>query len=142
MPKYKKKAKMPEQIKSSIISPPQPAIMTLEQKRAKDAWERSASCTSEYANYAKSLPALIMNSGLMQVFAYLQQKGGTHEILSKHLRMWLHCRFESTIKSDSFEDVMESLQKAPPNTYQDITTEAFAWLKWLRQMSSARVGAQ
>jgi CRISPR-associated protein Cmr5 len=34
---------------------------------------------------------------------------------------------------------MQSLLKANPADYQAITTEAFAWLRWMRQMSSARV---
>jgi CRISPR-associated protein Cmr5 len=34
---------------------------------------------------------------------------------------------------------MQSLLKANPADYQAITTEAFAWLRWMRQMASARV---
>ena len=109
---------------------------TLEQQRAQDAWNRCADCQPEYANLAKALPALIMNSGLMQVMAFLQQKGGTHETLAYDLRDWLHRRF-GDVPSD-FPEFMESLLGAEPHTYQAITTEAFAWLKWLRQMAAAR----
>ncbi|MDZ7295982.1 MAG: hypothetical protein ONB14_11245 [candidate division KSB1 bacterium] len=35
---------------------------------------------------------------------------------------------------------MQGLMNASPRDYQAITAEAFAWLKWLRQMASARVG--
>ena len=42
---------------------------TLEQLRAQNAWEVSAAYKSEHVNAAKALPALIMNSGLMQVLA-------------------------------------------------------------------------
>ena len=111
---------------------------TLEQQRAQDAWNRCADCLLEYANLAKALPALIMNSGLMQVMAFLHEKGGTHELLAGHLRDWLHRRF-SDVPSD-FPEFMESLLRAEPHTYQAVTTEAFAWLKWLRQMAAARQG--
>ena len=111
---------------------------TLEQQRAQDAWNWCADCQPEYANLAKALPALIMNSGLMQVMAFLHGKGGVHEVLASHLRDWLHGRFDD-VPSD-FQGFMESLLRAEPHTYQAITTEAFAWLKWLRQMAAARQG--
>ena len=135
---------------------------TLEQQRAQDAWNRCADCQPEYANLAKALPALIMNSGLMQVMAFLHgkdgvhemlashrdgewlaaarpaRKDGVHEMLASHLRDWLHGRFDD-VPSD-FPGFMESLLRAEPHTYQAITTEAFAWLKWLRQMAAARQG--
>jgi CRISPR-associated protein Cmr5 len=36
---------------------------------------------------------------------------------------------------------MENLLKADAASYQRMTTEAFAWLKWLRQLAAARVRA-
>lgn len=112
------------------------ARQTLEQKRARHAWERCAGCDDGYANLAKALPALIMNSGLMQVMAFLHEKGGTHETLAGHLRDWLHCRFGDL--PSGFTEFMEDLLKADPRRYQAVTAEAFAWLKWLRQMAAAR----
>lgn len=112
---------------------------TLEQRRAQDAWERCADCPKEYANLAKALPALIMNSGLMQVMAFLHEKGRkdrTHEKLAAELRDWLHDRFDDLPKD--FTGFMERLLKTDPSTYRAVTAEAFAWLKWLRQMAAAR----
>ena len=113
---------------------------TLEQQRAQNAWDRCGQgCSQEgYANLAKALPALIMNSGLMQVIAFLHEKGGTHELLASHLRDWLHVRFDGV--PSEFPGFMESLLRVEPHTYQAVTTEAFAWLKWLRQMAAARQG--
>ncbi len=48
--------------------------LTLEQRRAQDAWDRSQSCSEPYTKLAKGLPAMIMNSGLMQVIAFLHEK--------------------------------------------------------------------
>lgn len=113
---------------------------TMEQRRARDAWERAAEGIREhgreYVNDAKGLPALIMNSGLMQVMAFLRQKGGRHEFLGQQLRGWIHERFPDV--PAEFEAFMERLMALDPRTYQDITAEAFAWLRWLRQMASAR----
>ena len=111
---------------------------TLEQRRAQNAWNCAERCNKEYVNLAKGLPALIMNSGLMQVMAFLHQKGDTHEEVSKQMRGWLQKRFPNVIGNNGFESFMESLLNAQPRDYQAITTEAFAWLKWLRQMAAAR----
>ena len=115
---------------------------TLEQKRAKDAWEKTRGCSSDYTNLAKGLPALIMGSGLMQVMAFLEAKGKDHhKNLGSHLRAWLHSRFGTDAPAD-FSGFMQALMKAEPQRFQQITTEAFAWLKWVRQLAAARTGEQ
>lgn len=115
---------------------------TLEQKRAQHAWEKAQEGVHEfdkdYVNDAKGLPALIMNSGLMQVMAFLKDKGGRHETLAVHLRDWLH---QQCGTPSEFTDFMQYLMQANPHDFQAITTEAFAWLRWLRQMApAARAG--
>ncbi|WP_447974768.1 type III-B CRISPR module-associated protein Cmr5 [Nitrospira sp. Kam-Ns4a] len=112
---------------------------TLEQLRAQHAWEKAhqgiQQHNKDYVNDAKGLPALIMNSGLMQVMAFLHDKGGRHETLVQHLRDWLHRQCGTP---SDFEAFMQALMKASPQEYQAITAEAFAWLKWLKQMAAAR----
>lgn len=115
------------------------APLTLEQLRAQDAWNQCAAYTKEHVNIAKGLPALIMNSGLMQVLAFCHEKGKANEEVATHLRTWLNLRFNGVGRDPGFELFMQSLLKAKPADYQAITTEAFAWLRWMRQMSSARV---
>jgi CRISPR-associated protein Cmr5 len=115
---------------------------TLEQQRAADAWAKCQGCSDEYMKLAKGLPALIMNSGLMQVMAFLHEKGDKPsqrhcKDLARHLRSWLQGRFPKNIDADQFEPFMDALMKADPRTYQHITAEAFAWLRWLRQMAAA-----
>jgi len=111
------------------------ATLTLEQQRAKDAWDKSEGCTEKYMNLAKGLPALIMNSGLMQVMAFLHEKGGEHKILAADLRDWLNQRTKLPI---DFNTCMDDLLEAEPRQFQEITAEAMAWLRWLRQMAPAR----
>jgi len=115
---------------------------TLEQKRAQDTWEKCASYTKEHVNIAKGLPALIMNSGLMQVLAFCHEKGGANEAVAQHLRTWLSKYFNSVDRDPGFELFMEALMKAKPGVYQAITAEAFAWLRWMRQMAAARQGGE
>ncbi|MFN3920546.1 MAG: type III-B CRISPR module-associated protein Cmr5 [Methylohalobius sp.] len=129
----------------------QPARLTLEQQRAQDAWDRAGRAKEQmkdfekYVNAAKAMPALIMNSGLMQVLAFCHEKGqkesGRHyEAVATDLRCWLNKRFNGIDRDPGFEPFMQSLMDADPRTYQMYTAEAFAWLKWLRQMASARQG--
>lgn len=112
--------------------------MTTEQKRARHAWDKATEGVmhhkSNYVNDAKGLPALIMNSGLMQVMAFLQGKDDRHKMLGSHLREWLHAQAGTP---RDFAGFMHHLLAAEPAEFQAITAEAFAWLKWLRQIAPA-----
>jgi len=113
---------------------------TLEQQRAQDAWEKCAGYSKEHVNIAKGLPALMMNSGLMQVLAFCHEKGGANEVVAQHLRAWLGKRFN---RDPGFEPFMQALMTdTRPGDYQAITTEAFAWLRWMRQLAAARKGGE
>ena len=112
---------------------------TLEQLRAQSAWNACASYSKEHVNAAKGLPALIMNSGLMQMLAFCHEKGKAQADVAAHLRGWLAGRFPATFQQGSdFAAFMQTLMQASPADYQAINAEAFAWLKWLRQMAAAR----
>jgi len=69
---------------------PEHPIPSLEQQRAQDAWNQCAGYTKDHVNIAKGLPALIMNSGLMQVLAFCHEKGQDNETVASHLRIWLN----------------------------------------------------
>jgi len=115
--------------------------LPLEQQRARHAWEKGGEGVlaygADYANTAKALPALIMNSGLMQVMAFCHDKGGRHEKVAEHLRDWLHITCGTP---QEFAPFMEALMQADAAEFQRINAEAMAWLKWLRQMAAARGG--
>lgn len=129
-------------------------MQTMEQLRAEDTWDKAQRCSEEYVKLAKGLPALIMNSGLMQVLAFLEEKASKLNKagdrinphcydLSRHLRYWLQARFSKVFASAEFGPFMKTLMKAEPSTYQAITAEAFAWLRWMRQMApAARAGGR
>ena len=115
--------------------------LPLEQRRARHAWQKAQEGVkahgSDYVNTAKALPALIMNSGLMQVMAFCHDKGGRHEKVAEHLRDWLHITCDTPQK---FVPFMEEMMQADAAKFQRINAEAFAWLKWLRQMAAALGG--
>ena len=124
---------------------------TVEQERAQDAWgcalegKRQLPDYDKYVNDAKGLPSLIMNSGLMQVMAFLHEKGNKlgenkpekkrYDLLAQHLRNWLHKKYK-TLPPD-FACFMTALMQMEARPFQAVTTEAFAWLKWLRQIAPA-----
>ena len=84
-----------------------------------------------------------MNSGLMQVMAFAQEKKNEHEAVAIQLRAWLSKRFPKVIPKPDFSDFMQALMKIEKaQDYQAINAEAFAWLKWLRQMAAARKGGE
>ncbi|MFM2007751.1 MAG: type module-associated protein Cmr5 [Pseudomonadota bacterium] len=123
----------------TLKKPAQPR-QTLEQRRAQHAWDKAgegfARHGKDYINDAKGLPALIINSGLMQVMAFLHAKADRHETLASHLRDWLAVQCGTP---RDFEGFMETLMRVDePADYQAITAEAFAWLRLLRQMAPAR----
>lgn len=117
---------------------------TLEQRRAQNAWDVCADYTEKHVNFAKGLPALIMNSGLMQVLAFCHEKGKKasgkeYEAVAADLRAWLASQKIGSVTQSEFEPFMQALMQSSSHDYQRINAEAFAWLKWLRQMAAARV---
>jgi CRISPR-associated protein Cmr5 len=117
--------------------PAHTARPTLEQQRAADAWQCAQGQGQGYTNLAKGLPALIMNSGLLQVLAFLHEKGSQPHCsaLGDHLRSWVHKRFCEV--PEDFEGFMKELMKADSRKFQTITAECLAWLRWLRQLAAA-----
>jgi len=131
------KSKAPQS--ASAAPAAMPLRLTAEQRRAQHAWDCAAkgiALDEKYVNDAKGLPALIMNSGLMQVMAFLHDKGGRHEVLAQHLRDWLAIQCGTPKDFAPFMELLFKMDDA--RRFQAITTEAFAWLKWLRQMAAAR----
>jgi CRISPR-associated protein Cmr5 len=131
---------------------------TLEQQRAQDAWDCANNAKQQlrdgydkYVDLAKSVPALIMNSGIMQVLAFLHEKSldkktgqpkpdDPHTLIGQHLRNALHKRFQEL--PAEFNGAMEKLMKTDSRNFQAITAEAFTWLRWMRQMAAARKGGE
>ncbi len=125
---------------------------SLDQKRARFAWEKVHGQSVEYAKLAKGAPALIMQSGLMPVLAFLKDKNKKHhQALLAHLCEWLHNneQFKGRINNAEFNTVMAALMgNAQGNAaeharfYQQATAEVMALLRWIRQFAAAVVGGE
>ena len=118
---------------------------SLDQKRARFAWEKVQPQSDEYADLAKGAPALIMQSGLMSVLAFYRDKGKAHhKALLDHLCTWLHQQFKERIVSPQFSTVMATLMGSAGGDaadharfYQQATAEVMALLRWIRQFAAA-----
>src|ERR1700730_2221879 len=127
-------------IANRAATPTNTAPLTLDQQRAADAWQcaQAQSQSKEYVNLAKGLPALIMNSGLLQVMAFLEEKGPKQQhcsVVARDLRAWLRRRFPEV--PEDFAGFMRTLMNADSSKFQAITAESLAWLRWLRQLAAA-----
>jgi len=110
--------------------------LTLDQRRAADAWRCVQDKQRDYVNLAKGLPALIMNSGLLQVMAFLEEKDSKpSQRLACQMRAWLHQRFPNL--PEDFKGFMQAVMATDPRPFQEITAESLAWLRWLRQLAAA-----
>ena len=124
------------QVASPVANRKAVPTVSLEQQRAKFAWERVQSCNKKYMNLTKAAPALIMNNGLMQALAFYQYKGDQHHlVLNQHLCEWL--RQCGIVQQADFVGVMQSLYQANPTIFRRATDEALALLRWIRQFAAA-----
>ena len=127
-------------IANRAATPTNTTPLTLDQQRAADAWRcaQAQSQSNEYVNLAKGLPALIMNSGLLQVMAFLEEKGPKQQhcsVVARDMRAWLRRRFPEV--PEDFAGFMRALMNADSSKFQAITAESLAWLRWLRQLAAA-----
>jgi CRISPR-associated protein Cmr5 len=119
-----------------------PRELTLDQKRAKYAWKRVQENRKldSYVKLTKSAPAFIMNNGLMQALAFYQSRK-TNDKAAKAIVndviAWLQHKTSKQAGSASFESTMQWLYTMPSSTYMQVTREALAMLRWLRQFADA-----
>jgi CRISPR-associated protein Cmr5 len=115
---------------------------TLEQQRAQFGWmaarEGVADTGKNYATLTKAAPALLMNNGLMQTFAFFESKNeGHHRRLAEHLRRWLSIRNGGPDRDVGFEPAMRAMLDFRPDQYRQATDEALLILRWIRQFAAA-----
>jgi CRISPR-associated protein Cmr5 len=111
---------------------------TLDQRRAAHAWlcATRRRGLEDYRNLAKGAPALVMGSGLMAALAYWQSRRKEHaDALVEDLLSWLAARHHLP---GQFEPAMRKLAAEVSSAdYMEITYEALALLRWLRQFADA-----
>ena len=122
---------------------PEHIMLTLDQQRAKYAWERAEKNRPHgktYVNFTKSAPAFIMVNGLMQALAFYESRKkndkAAHEIVTDVVN-WLGLRMDPPLQDASFGSMMEKLYGMPSEQYMQATRETLAMLRWLRQFADA-----
>jgi CRISPR-associated protein Cmr5 len=134
----------------------QPSRRTLEQRRAKHAWDAIRGVLTRYphpevngrtkevkdfAGQAKKLPVRIMAAGLGQALAFLNAKGYT-PLLLKALEDWILNKSE-TFDPDKPPAEKPLLQKIVTEWTSDdlrrATNETLAYLLWLNRFAEAEI---
>lgn len=116
---------------------------TLQQQRAAHAWqqvEKVAQSDKEYGSLVRGLPAMIQHDGLAPTLAFLKAKGknkeDTHYCRAyKQLSDWVKSQISFGKNSD---DLLECLINNGSTTYRHATTEALAYLSWLKRFVEAK----
>jgi CRISPR-associated protein Cmr5 len=120
------------------------ALRTLEQERAKHAWDcvqevKDKPFAGDYRTIAVKVPSLIVTNGLGQTLAFLKAKGkgepgNEHEVLYRHLADWVGRK----VNADG--DLLSWLvNTATSQQYRLATMEALALLQWLKRFAEAEL---
>jgi len=96
-------------------------------ERVREIKEKKEEVKSKYKTYARRLPALIINNGLIPTLAFYKSKEYAKTVY-EHLNRWL-CEKEF-IKKDTFEEILEMDTKE----IMLITAEALEFAKWLKRI--------
>lgn len=114
---------------------------TTEQYRAKAAWNQISGIVvdDEFLSSANGAVSLIQSSGLGQAVAFWLAKGTKHRQLVDFLAQWL-LKAEGENSADSNKtgkDLMFRITQIDSITYRYFTTEAIAYLNWIKRFAKA-----
>lgn len=131
---------------------------TLEQERADKAWEQIQDIKNEkkfprkvqeeYSSLVKKAPADIQSNGLGQTIAFWRAKGfengkpkdnekNAHYQLLHHLTTWLTSPKSLNLETNDLVAWVSGTAKV--NDYRRATTEAIAFLVWLKRFAEAEL---
>jgi len=114
---------------------------SLEQERAKAAWERVSavkgqSYAGKYGQLARSAPADIQANGLGQTLAFWKAKGENHHrALLEHVSEWV----KGQIGFSDGDLLQWVVTTADTDGYRRATAEAIAFLIWLKRFAEAEL---
>lgn len=119
---------------------------SLEQDRAKAAWEKVSEAKKQnyadkYGQLARSAPADIQANGLGQTLAFwrAKQKDEQYKALYQHVAGWIKHQLNFSQPADLLEWIMN---KATTDEYRRATTEAIAFLIWVKRFAEAELGGK
>ena len=112
---------------------------TLEQLRARDAWNRIEevrNAPGKYRSQVRKLPSLILTNGLGQAVAFMKAK--KQDMLYKHLSCWVTSQMG---EPNTVGDVhlMTDILESDSDTYRRMTTESLAYIVWLKRFAEAEL---
>ncbi|CAI4031137.1 CRISPR type III-B/RAMP module-associated protein Cmr5 [Nitrospira tepida] len=106
------------------------------QKNRDAGGETNGKLAGEYRQLVMGLPAMIQQCGLGQTMAFLASKGkGHHAMALADLEEWLE-RFDYAKGKDG---VLKALMDGDSRGYRMATTEALAYLQWLKRFAEAAI---
>ncbi len=124
---------------------------TLDQKRAKRAWEDIQKVNGlpaefnglkkSYGSLARRVPMLILTNGLGQTLAYLRSKGKDdpkkeHYIIFQQLSYWTMSQVAPESQNQS---LLDWVLQTDSTAYRRATAEALAYLSWLKRFAEAEL---
>ena len=130
---------------------------TLEQERAKIAWDCIQKIKNEifakdnkkqegYSTLARKAPADIQTNGLGQTIAFWLAKGSDkgrpdpkspEYLILQHLSEWLKNQKGMNLQENNLVEWVA--KKADVNSYRRATTEAIAFLVWLKRFAESEL---
>jgi CRISPR-associated protein Cmr5 len=124
----------------------QSAQQTLQQRRAKHAWECIEhvdqkvpdKTKKKYGSLVRGLPQLIQTDGLGQMLAFLQAKAGDdsnseHGLAYAHIASWINTEFKLNNNK-----LLEWLLDQSTADYRRTTAEVLAYVNWLKRFAEAK----
>ncbi|MDW8172388.1 MAG: type III-B CRISPR module-associated protein Cmr5 [Anaerolineae bacterium] len=111
---------------------------TLQQRRAAHAWEAveqvdKKSFKKDYGSLVRSLPAMIQTDGLAHTLAFLNAKGKEHHKSAYNtVSQWVMSQLGKS------GNLLEALLEFSTNDYRRATSEALAYLHWLKRFVEAK----
>jgi len=114
---------------------------TLDQKRARQAWEnvktvKKQPFEGDYGSLARRVPALVQTNGLGQTLAFLKAKGKdnkAHQVLYDHLSDWVVGQMGWR------RELLAEVVEQGTADYRRATAEAIAFLNWLKRFAEAEL---
>lgn len=112
---------------------------TLQQKRASHAWHAveevdKKSYKKDYGSLVRGLPAMIQTDGLAHTLAFLKAKGKDHHVSAYGtISRWVLGEL-----GKGQGDLLEHLLNCSTIDYRRATSEALAYLQWLKRFVEAR----
>lgn len=124
------------------ISPATTNPRDLDRSRAAEAWKNIQSVKSQayqakYGSLARKMATLIQVNGLGQTLAFLKAKGKEHHNqMFAHLSEWVCSRTSGT------GNLLDRILTIDSQSYRLATSEALAFLQWLKRFAEAELGSE